>query len=308
MNKNKKLKTLRANTLLILAAVIWGCAFVFQDRAGSFLGTFSINFSRYLVGSIALIPLFFIFDRKNDKTELHLYKQKIKYSVIGGIFCGFALFAASAFQQFGISAGADPGKAGFITVMYVIIVPILGLFLKKKVGLLAWIAVIIAPIGLYFLCLDGTLKPAVSDILVFICAIIFSFHILVIDHFSPKADGVLMSGIQFFVVAVLSFICVLIFEREYLTLIPKAWLDILYLGLMSSGLGYTFQIIAQKDTNPTVASLLMSLESVFAMLFGAIYLQEIPAPRKIFGASIIFIAVILAQLPQPKITKKQRSK
>ena len=305
MNKNNKLKTLRANTLLVLAAVIWGSAFVFQDRAGAYLGTFSINFSRYLVGSIALIPLFFVLDRKNDKTDITLYKNKIKCSIIGGIFCGFALFAASAFQQFGISAGADPGKAGFITVMYVIIVPILGLFLKKKVGILAWLAVALAPIGLYFLCLEDSLKPATSDILVFICAIIFSLHILIIDHFSPNTDGVLMSGVQFSVVSILSLICVFIFERSNIPLIPKAWLDILYLGIMSSGLGYTFQIIAQKDTNPTVASLLMSLESVFAMFFGAIYVHEIPAPRKLIGAVIIFTAVVLAQLPQPKIIKRR---
>lgn len=305
MIKNNKLKTFKANTLLVLAAVIWGCAFVFQDKAGAILGTFTINFSRYLVGSIALIPLFFIFDKNNDKSDIKVYTKQIKSSVIGGIFCGLALFVASAFQQFGISAGADPGKAGFITVMYVILVPLFGLFLKKRVGLLAWIAVAIAPIGLYFLCLEGTLKPAVSDILVFICAIIFTFHILIIDHFSPNANGILMSGVQFATVAVLSFICVLIFEREYITQIPKAWVDILYLGVMSSGLGYTFQIIAQKDTNPTVASLLMSLESVFAMFFGAIYLQEIPSSRKLFGAAIIFIAVILAQLPQPKLKRRK---
>ncbi len=286
-----KLRTIGANLMLILTALIWGSAFVAQNSAGNILGTFSINFSRYLVGAVALIPVYLVFGKKGDK-------QKTKNSVIGGIFCGFALFAASAFQQLGIIYGKDEGKAGFITVMYVIIVPVIGLLFKKKVGLLTWIAVALAPIGLYFLCIEGSLIPQTADIILFICALIFSVHIMVIDHFSPNADGVLMSCVQFFVTAVLSFICMLIFEPQYVASIPNAWLEILYLGIMSSGVGYTLQIIAQKHTNPTVASLLMSLESVFAMVCGAVFSQTIPATRKIIGAVIIFAAVVLTQLPQ----------
>ncbi len=298
-----KFKTIGANLMLIFTALIWGSAFVAQNSAGNILGTFSINFSRYLVGAVALIPLFLFFNAKEDKQDISAYKTKITKSITGGIFCGLALFAASAFQQLGIIYGKDEGKAGFITVMYVIIVPIIGLFFKKRIGVLTWIAVALAPIGLYFLCMENTLIPATADIILFICAVIFSIHIMVIDRFSPGANGILMSCVQFFVVAILSGICMLIFEASYITLIPNAAIEILYLGIMSSGVGYTLQIIAQKHTNPTVASLLMSLESVFAMMCGAIYSQQIPGMRKILGAVIIFIAVILAQLPSHKRSK-----
>ena len=301
--KTGKLRTLGANFMLILTALIWGSAFVAQNSAGNILGTFSINFSRYLVGGIALIPLFLFFNAKEDKKDLPAYKSKIKNSVIGGIFCGLALFAASAFQQLGIIYGKDEGKAGFITVMYVVIVPVIGLFFRKKIGVLTWVAVLLSPVGLYLLCMENSLIPEKADILLFICAVIFSIHITVIDRFSPGANGVLMSCVQFFVVAVLSFICMIIFEPSYIVSISEAIPEILYLGLMSSGVGYTLQIIAQKYTNPTVASLLMSLESVFAMVCGAIYSQQIPGERKITGAVIIFIAVVLAQLPSPKRSK-----
>lgn len=301
-----RMKTLRANFLLLVAAVIWGSAFVAQDNAGEILGTFSINFSRYLVGGTVLIPLFLYINYKEGNKEPEKKKYKLRTSLIGGIFCGFALFAASALQQFGINAGADPGKAGFITVMYIIIVPLFGLFLKKKVGLFCWIAVAIAPFGLYFLCMEGFVMPATSDIILLGCALVFSIHILVIDRFSPNANGVLMSSVQFFTVAVLSFVCMLIFEREYIPHIFEAAKDIVYLGVMSSGVAYTLQIIGQKNTSPTVASLIMSLESVFAMVFGALVVMEIPSGRKIFGAALIFTAVILAQLPSPQIKRSKK--
>ncbi|MBR5516316.1 MAG: DMT family transporter [Clostridia bacterium] len=300
LNNSKKMKTLRANFLLLVAAVIWGSAFVAQDNAGRILGSFSINFSRYLIGAIALIPLYFVMDHYDLEKDKQKKKATVKNSFIGGIFCGFALFAASVLQQFGINCGADPGKAGFITVMYIVIVPLFGLIFKKRVGIFCWIAVTIAPFGLYFLCMKGFMMPEFSDILLLLCALVFSVHILVIDHFSPKANGVLMSCVQFFTVSLISLICTLIFEAEMIKLIPQAIKDIVYLGVMSSGVAYTLQIIGQKNTSPTVASLIMSLESVFAMIFGALVVMEIPEGRKIFGAAIIFTAVILAQLPQPK--------
>ena len=215
-----------------------------------------------------------------------------------------ALFAASAFQQMGINLGKDEGKAGFITVMYVVIVPVIGLFFKKKVGLPTWLAVAIAPIGLYFLCIENGFTLAYADILLLICAFIFSIHISVIDHFSPKADGVLMSSVQFFTAGMLSFVCMLIFEAEYIVVIPSAWIEILYLGIMSSGVAYTLQIIGQKNTNPTVASILLSLESVFAMICGAVFSGTMPDTKKILGAVIIFVAVILAQLPSKRMQSK----
>lgn len=297
-----KLKTVGANLTLILVAFIWGSAFVAQNSAGNTLGTFSINFSRYIVAGTALIPIYFIFSKKETKS-IPEYRKKFKTSIKGGLFCGIALFAASAFQQLGIIYGKDEGKAGFITVMYVVIVPLIGLFFKKKVTPLTWIAVALSPVGLYFLCMESSLIPQTSDIILFICALIFSVHIMVIDHFSPKADGVLMSCVQFFTASILSFVCMVVFEAEYITAIPSCYLEILYLGIMSSGVAYTLQIIAQKNTTPTVASILMSLESVFAMVCGAIFAQTMPEDKKILGAFIIFVAVILTQIP----TKTQKS-
>lgn len=295
-----KIKSLGANLILILAAFIWGSAFVAQNRAGDVLGTFSINFARNIVGGLVLIPVYLFFS-KNENKKTPEYKFKMKNTIVGGVFCGLALFAASAFQQMGINLGKDEGKAGFITVMYVVLVPLIGLIFKKKVGFLTWVAVALAPVGLYFLCIENSFSLQSADILLLICAFIFSLHIMTIDRFSPKADGVLMSCIQFFVAGILSFVCMLIFEREYISLIPSAWGEILYLGIMSSGVAYTLQIIGQKKTNPTVASIILSLESVFAMLCGAIFSGTIPESKKILGAAIIFAAVILAQLPSKKL-------
>ncbi len=321
-----KMKTAGANLILILAAFIWGSAFVAQNRAGDILGAFSINFARNIVGGIVLIPVYLFFSRKERKKSsqntninedfcsleqkststphsalriphLSFLSSKTKNSLIGGAFCGLALFAASAFQQLGINIGKDEGKAGFITVMYVVIVPLIGLIFKKRVSLFTWIAVALAPVGLYFLCIEKGFSLAYADILLLVCAFIFSIHISVIDHFSPKADGVLMSSVQFFVAGILSLVCMLIFEAEYIVSIPSAGIEILYLGIMSSGVAYTLQIIAQKNTNPTVASILLSLESVFAMICGAVFSHTMPEPKKIIGAAIIFAAVILAQMP-----------
>ncbi len=291
-----KIKSFGANLILILAAFIWGSAFVAQNRAGDVLGAFSINFTRNMVGSAVLVPVYLFFSRKEDKKTTE-YKLKMKNTLIGGIFCGIALFAASAFQQMGINIGKDEGKAGFITVMYVVLVPLIGLIFKKRVGLLTWVAVALAPVGLYFLCIEKGFSLASADILLLVCALIFSVHIMTIDHFSPKADGVLMSCIQFFVAGILSLVCMLIFEVEYIPAIPSAWGSILYLGIMSSGVAYTLQIIGQKNTNPTVASILLSLESVFAMMCGAIFSRTMPDGKKILGAAIIFAAVVLAQMP-----------
>lgn len=294
-----KFKRLGANLILILAAFIWGSAFVAQNRAGNILGAFSINFARNMVGGVVLIPVYFFFSRKENK-QTPEYKSKMKNTFIGGAFCGLALFAASAFQQLGINIGKDEGKAGFITVMYVVIVPLIGLIFRKRVSFFTWIAVALAPVGLYFLCIEKGFTLAYADILLLVCAFIFSIHISVIDHFSPKADGVLMSCVQFFVAGMLSLVCMLIFEAEYIVAIPSAIGSILYLGIMSSGVAYTLQIIGQKNTNPTVASILLSLESVFAMICGAIFSQTMPDGKKILGAAIIFAAVILAQTPSKK--------
>lgn len=285
-----------ANLMLVIAAMVWGSAFVAQDVAAEHLGTFSINGIRYMIGALVLIPLILLLNfTKKEKREL--FKKQLRPSLIGGTVCGIVLFIASSLQQIGIGLGTDAGKAGFITAMYIVIVPILGLFLNKKVTPLAWLAVIIAPIGLFLLCIKNDFSFSLGDIAIFACAIMFSCHILSVDRFSPKSNGVLLSSVQFFVCSVLSSITALFTEYTSMEAVNASLLPLLFLGLGSCGVAYTLQVIAQKMTEPTVASLLMSLESVFAVIFGAIILKQMLDTREIVGCLIIFAAVILSQLP-----------
>ena len=216
--------------------------------------------------------------------------------MIGGICCGLALCAASNFQQFGI-AHTTVGKAGFITALYVVIVPILGLFFKKKVSIVVWFSVALSVVGLYLLCMtDSSFKLAFGDTLVLICALLFSIHIMVIDHFSPKGDGVVISCIQFFVAGMVSGILMLIFENPTIAGILAAWMPILYAGVLSSGVAYTLQIVGQKDMNPTIASLIMCLESVVSALAGWLLLNQALSARELAGCALMFAAIVLAQI------------
>ncbi len=214
----------------------------------------------------------------------------------GGVCCGVCLFAASNFQQFGIRY-TTVGKAGFITACYIVIVPVIGIFLKKACGRLLWVSVAMAVVGLYFLCMTETLTIGKGDFLVFICALLFSLHILVIDYFSPRTDGVKMSCIQFFVCGILSGIAMLFTEEPHLADIFAAWIPILYAGIMSCGVAYTLQIVGQKGMNPTVASLILSLESCISVLAGWAILGQKLSVRELSGCLIMFGAIILAQLP-----------
>ena len=214
----------------------------------------------------------------------------------GGVCCGVCLFAASNFQQFGIRY-TTVGKAGFITACYIVIVPVIGIFLKKACGRLLWVSVAMAVVGLYFLCMTETLTIGKGDFQVFICALLFSLHILVIDYFSPRTDGVKMSCIQFFVCGILSGIAMLFTEEPHLADIFAAWIPILYAGIMSCGVAYTLQIVGQKGMNPTVASLILSLESCISVLAGWLILGQKLSVRELSGCLIMFGAIILAQLP-----------
>ena len=218
--------------------------------------------------------------------------------MLGGICCGVMLCIASNFQQFGISF-TTVGKAGFITAMYILIVPILGLFMKKKVGIKVWLGVVLATIGLYMLCMTSeSFSLSKGDFLVLICAGFFSLHILIIDYFSPKVDGVRMSCIQFFVCGVISTAIAFIFENPSFSAILSGWLPILYAGVLSCGVAYTLQIVGQKNMDPTVASLILSLESVFSVLAGWVILHQTLSVRELFGCVLMFLAIILAQLPE----------
>lgn len=288
--------------LLLLTATIWGTAFVAQSVGMDYVEPFTFTFARSIIGGIVLIPCIYFLrwlKKREDKDAgvNRLFVTKIEW--IGGICCGLALCAASNFQQIGISY-TTVGKAGFITALYVVIVPIMGLFFKRKVSFVVWICVALSVIGLYLLCMtEGSFTLAYGDLLVLICAILFSIHIMVIDHFSPKGDGVVMSCIQFFVCGIVSGIIMLFVESPDLGNIMAAKMPILYAGVLSSGVGYTLQVVGQKGMNPTIASLIMCLESVVSVLAGWLILGEALSNRELLGCVLMFVAIVLAQMPMP---------
>ena len=292
------MKKLRGSLLLLLTAMIWGAAFVAQSVGMDHVGPYTFLFSRSILGGVVLLPVIWFRGRKQESQKLHKQKNPL---LLGGICCGIALFVGSILQQIGIQE-TTAGKAGFLTAMYMILVPIVGLFLGKKPGTKVWGAVVVALMGMYFLCLYGTELGSVNrgDLLEMACAVGFTFHILIIDHFSPKVDGVKMSCIQFFVCGILAFAGMMIFENPSLENIWNAILPIAYAGILSSGAGFTLQILAQKDTDPTVASLLMSLESVFSLIFGWIILKEAMNGIELLGCGLMFAAIIWVQLPERK--------
>ena len=293
---------LRNSLLLLLTSFIWGVAFVAQSIGGEAVGCFTFNGVRSLIGAAVLLPVIAFLDgqKKKEIGEEKFLEQKgdRKTLLIGGISCGLMLCIASNFQQFGISF-TTVGKAGFITAMYILIVPILGLFMKKKVGMKVWLGVVLATIGLYMLCMTSErFSLSKGDLLVLICAGFFSLHILIIDYFSPKVDGVRLSCIQFFVCGIISTVIAFVFENPNGSAILSGWLPILYAGVLSCGVAYTLQIIGQKNMDPTVASLILSLESVFSVLAGWVILKQTLSVRELFGCVLMFLAIILAQLPE----------
>ena len=295
---------MKNSLLLLLTAFIWGVAFVAQSVGGEAVGCFTFNGVRSLIGALVLLPVIAFLDgqKKKELGEEKFLEQKgdFKTLLIGGICCGVMLCIASNFQQFGISF-TTVGKAGFITAMYILIVPILGIFLKKKAGAKVWFCVVLATIGLYLLCMTSeSFSLSKGDFLVLICAGFFSLHILIIDHFSPKVDGVRLSCIQFLVCGVISTVIAFLFEQPNLGAILSGWLPILYAGVMSCGVAYTLQIIGQKNMDPTVASLILSLESVFSVLAGWVLLNQKLSGRELFGCCLMFFAIILAQLPEKR--------
>ncbi len=296
----------RNSFLLLLTAIIWGSAFVAQSVGMEYVEPFTFTFTRSIIGGCVLIPVIALL-RKTDSIKSKTRSARMcitKYEWLGGICCGIALCAASNFQQIGM-LHTTVGKAGFITALYVVIVPILGLFLKKRVPILIWLCVVLSVVGLYLLCMPkGAFALAQGDILVLICAVLFSFHILIIDYFSPKGDGVVISCIQFFVCGILSGIIMLFVENPSFANIMDAKWSILYAGALSSGVAYTLQVVAQKGVNPTVASLILCLESVVAVLAGWIILGDKLTSRELTGCIFMFVAIVLAQLPTPKKERK----
>ena len=297
-------KKMKSNILLLLTAFIWGSAFVAQKSGMDYIEPFTYNGIRTFIGGLVLIPVIIFFTKKNNRqngTEEKVFDfEKDKIAIIGGICCGLALFVASSLQQFGVSY-TTAGKAGFITTLYVVFVPILSLLLRKKVRPIMWVCVALGAVGLYLLCMtDASFSLQFGDMLVLLCAVAFAVHILVIDHFSPKADGVKISCVQFLVSGVLGIICMFIFETPDLGNILACWLPILYAGVLSCGVAYTLQVVAQADADPTAASPILCLESVFAVISSAILLHESMSPRELMGCAVIFAAVIISNLPDKK--------
>ena len=262
----------------------------------------TFNAIRSYVAVVVLVIIIAIFDKLNKNKVVRTAVEKAadrKQLIIGGICCGTALAVAANFQQAGMGAGTDAGKAGFITALYIVLVPIGGLFLKKRVSLPVWISVAIAVVALYLLCITGDLKLQLGDLLILLCAMFFAVHILVIDHFTATVDGMKLSCVQFLVAALWSTLGMAIFEHPDWSAILSCALPILYVGIFSSGVAYTLQILAQKDSNPTVVTLLLSMESVFAVISGAIILHQRMTGREYLGCVLMLIAVILAQIPFP---------
>ena len=286
---------LKANVMLLLAAFIWGTAFVAQSMGMDSIGPVSFNCVRMFIGSLTLIPVIlirrFIEKKKNGTAE----KIDLKNHLIAGAACGGFLFLASVSQQVGL-VYTTPAKSGFITALYVVLVPIVGLFFKKKVRWNMWVAVALAAAGLYFLCIQGSFVLQIGDLLTLICAFMYTFHVLTVDHFSSKTDPVIVSCLQFFFCSLFSFVLMFFVEQPSFSQIYSAAFPLLYTGVLSCGVAFTFQVCAQKHTSPTVASLLMCLESVFAVLAGMVVLSQIPSVSEALGCVLMFIAIVLGQV------------
>lgn len=293
----------RNSFLLLITAAIWGSGFVAQALGVGAVGSFTFTWARSLVGGIFLLSLLPLIDRiKADSRNKPVKAEnpwKNPQLWIGGAACGTALFVSESLQQFGIER-TSIANASFITSLYIVIVPVLGIFVKRRVGLNVWAAVALAVAGLYFLCVKegDSLSIGTGDLLVTACALSFSFHILIIDYFVDKADPVRMSCLQFFTGSVIGLVMMALFDPPTVEGLKTAFFAILYAGCMSNGIAYTLQIVGQKAVNPVVASLIMSLESVFGALFGWLILDQALSLRQSLGCLAMAAAIVLAQLPR----------
>lgn len=288
---------IKSSLILLLTATIWGVAFVAQSVGMEYIGPFTFNAIRCVLGGLVLIPAILVLKKKKETGAENQEKEDKKTLWAGGIACGVILCIASNLQQFGIME-ASVGKSGFFTALYIVMIPVIGIFIGKRPGIKLWFCVALAVVGMYLLCMkDGSFTIERADIMLLLCALAFSFHILVVDYFSPKVGGVKMSCIQFFVCGVLSAVGMLFTETPDISNIQAAWLPLLYAGLLSCGVGYTLQIVGQKGINPVIASLIMSLESVISALAGWVILGQVLSPKEILGCVLMFVAIIITQIP-----------
>ncbi len=295
--------------MLLLTAAIWGFAFVAQSAGGDAIGPFSFNFIRNLIGAIILLPVIVVLDKLGYGIKPRSKAEKKKLW-ISGTLIGFVLFLATNLQQMGITYGRSAGKAGFITACYLIMVPLIGIFLGKKTSKHIWFAVLLTMTGIYFLSVNGPEGIAWPDILLLLSALSFAVQILMVDSFVQGVDPVRLATLEFLVCGILTAIPAFLFETGRWAgdsgvflgafVNPQAWISILYAGIFSCGVAYTLQIVGQKKVEPTLASLLMSFESVFCVLGGWLILGERMSIRQIIGCVLVFIAILLAQLCEKK--------
>ena len=294
-------RQLRGGAMLMLTALIWGTAFVAQSVGMDYLGPCAFTAVRNFIGCVALLPVIALASRlRSGAQPEEAAPAPGKKALFGwGAACGLLLGGATLLQQAGMQT-ASAGKAGFLTALYIVIVPVLGIFLGRRPGLKVWMGVVLALVGAYLLSVKGGAGIASGDLLVIASAVVFSLHILVIDSVPAGVDGVRLSCVQFLVAGAFALVLTLFLESFTWRDILSAWVPLLYTGVVSSGVGYTLQILGQRTVNPTVASLILSLESVFAALAGWAILGQALSLRELFGCALVFVAVILAQLPSKK--------
>ena len=302
-----KKNVLKSNASLLLAAAIWGLAFVAQSEGMDYIGPFTFGAARCFLGVLFLLPVWLITSRKTYKEMSAEEGRAVKKKTLRvGCLCGAVLFVAISAQQIGL-VYTTAGKAGFITALYIVLVPVVSSFIfRKKAGIAVWISVALATLGMYLLCMKGgSFAISKGDVYVLVCAVVFTAHILIVDRFADEIDGTLLSMIQFAVVALLSVPSIFIAgESPSVEAISGAWLSICYTGILSCGVGYTLQIVGQKySSNPTVASLLMSMESVFAAVFGWLILNERLSAVEFAGAILLSGAIVLSQIKLPEKSK-----
>ena len=304
---NKSMKKKTAYTLFFIATIIWGFAFIAQKQAST-VPAFTVGMSRSLFASVFIFAMIPLTDKLTKNGRGFLGGKGMldfnKRELVGGLVLGIIVTAATGFQQYGI-ADTDAGKAAFITALYVVFVPIMSTFLGKKPSLLSIISIPIAIVGFYFLCIKVGSTIEFSDLLVLVCAIIFSCHIIAVDRFSPGCDGVRMSLVQFAVATLLNFILAIALEGGIdVAGIGSVLPSLLFLGVGSSGIAYTLQIVGQKEADPTIASMILSLESVFGVIGAALFLGERMSGREYLGCVIVFAAVMLAQIDLPTLKER----
>ena len=289
MDKSK----LMGNMFLLLTSLIWGLAFVAQRVGMDYVGPLTFTAVRFWLGAAVLLPLLYYTEKKNSAKDA---EEKAISTLLAGGICGAIIFIASILQQYGL-VFTTAGKAGFITALYIVIVPILGLAMKQRPGAKSWIGVALGSIGLYFLTITDSFTIARGDFVVLVGAFFWAAHVLSIDRFNPYVDSIKLSITQFTVCAILATIGMFIFETPSIGSIVNGAIPILYSGILSCGAGFTLQIFGQKHTTPTVASLILSMEAVFGAIFGFLILKEIMSIKELFGCFFMFTAVIISQLP-----------